>query len=202
MAQLYPKTVCFYVKLPSNHIAIIIFSPSLSSRLNWTLILGCSSHWTLQVKGMEAGRSSRTTSSSFSDRWPWAGQTMSSSLRSSSTQKASNMEMCWGTSLLQSLTLPGRFTVIYLMINVFADCSLYFSDFFICFSTISYILALYLILNRLCRWVKRLYIYFCTQGAVDSPAALWLGFTCPEDSAEGLWQSSAAREEESGEEQG
>lgn len=103
-----------------HYIAIRISSPSLSSRLNWTLILGCSSHWTLQVKGTEVDRSSQTTSSSFSDQWPWTGQTMSSLLRSSSTQKVSNMEMCWGASLLQSLTLPGKFIVIYLMFNVLA----------------------------------------------------------------------------------
>lgn len=34
------------------------------------------------------------------------------------------------------------------------------------------------------------------QGAFDSPAALWLGFTCSEDRAEGLWQSPAAAEGE------
>lgn len=39
-------------------------------------------------------------------------------------------------------------------------------------------------------------LYLHVQGAVDSPAALRLGFACSEDSAEGLWQSPAATEEE------
>lgn len=42
---------------------------------------------------------------------------------------------------------------------------------------------------KMCRHV-------CVQGAVDPPAALRLGFACSEDSAEGLWQSAAASEEE------
>ena len=36
------------------------------------------------------------------------------------------------------------------------------------------------------------------QGAVDSAAALRLGFACLEDGAQGLWQPAPAAEEEPG----